>query len=193
MADKRPKSEKPKGAEQPNRINRLLKKKSQTDYASLTNMVVLTNLNVNNEQNLEIRTDLRGKKMRIKMVRSRLTMKAFEELGLKDAQKLFLGPTLIVDADDPVTCAKVANDMVVKYKDALKIAGGVLEGKLLTAAEVVALAKSKTKPELLAEVAGLSRGPGGRVAAALKGPGGRIAGAIKALVTKLEKSEAKSA
>jgi large subunit ribosomal protein L10 len=188
MADKTPAGQKPKGAGQPNRINRLLKEKAQKDYASLTNMVVLSNVKIDSEQNLEIRTELRAKKLRLKMVRSRLTMKAFQELGLKDAQKLFLGPTLIVDAEDPVTCAKVSVELVTKYKDAIKLVGGILEGKLLNADEIKSLAKSRTKPEMIGDVVGAAKSPGAKIAGALKGPGSKIAGAIKALVEKLEKA-----
>jgi large subunit ribosomal protein L10 len=189
MADRRPKESKPKGSGNPNRINRLLVKKAQNDYGKLTNMVVLVNLRVNSEQNQEMRNTLREKKTRLRIVRSRLTMQAFNELGLKDAQKLFLGPTCIVDAEDPVTAAKVAVDLVTKYNKSLKLAGGILEGKLLDAKEVEALSKSKTRPELLGDVVMLAKSPGSRVAAQLKGPGGRIAGAIKALVEKLEKGD----
>jgi large subunit ribosomal protein L10 len=188
MADRRPADQKPKGSGNPNRINRLLTKKVTTDYEKLTNMVVLTNLAVNSEQNQEIRTTLREKKTRLRIVRNRLTMKAFNDLGLKEAQKLFLGPTCIVDAEDPVTAAKVATELVEKFSKSLKLVGGVLEGKLLNADEVKALAKMKAKPELIGDVVGLTRGPGSRIAAQLKGPGGRIAGAIKALVAKLEKA-----
>jgi len=188
MADKRPADKKPKGSGNPNRINRLLVKRATADYGKLTNMVVLTNIGVNSEQNAEIRSTLREKKSKLRVVRNRLTMKAFNDLGLKEAQKLFLGPTCIVDAEDPVTAAKVAVELVEKFNKSLKLAGGVLEGKLLNADEVKSLAKSKSKPELLGDVVGLTRGPGSRVAAQLKGPGGRIAGAIKALVEKLEKA-----
>jgi len=187
MADRRPPESKPKGSGNPNRINRLLVKKAQADYSKLTNMVVLVNLRVSSEQNQEMRNTLREKKTRLRIVRSRLTMKAFNELGLKDAQKLFLGPTCIVDAEDPVTAAKVAVDLVAKYSKSLKLAGGILEGKLLNAKEVESLSKFKTRPELLGDVVMLAKSPGSRVAAQLKGPGGRIAGAIKALVEKLEK------
>lgn len=188
MADRRPADKKPKGSGNPNRINRLLVKKAATDYSKLTNMVVLTNLAVNSEQNAEIRNTMREKKTKLRIVRNRLTMKAFNDLGLKEAQKLFLGPTCIVDADDPVTAAKVAVELVEKFNKSLKLAGGVLEGKLLTADEVKSLAKSKTKPQLIGDVVMLAKSPGSRVAAQLKGPGGRIAGAIKALVEKLEKA-----
>lgn len=187
MADRRPADKKPKGSGNPNRINRLLVKKAVTDYGKLTNMIVLTNMKMSSEQNQEIRAGLRDKKIKLRMVRSRLTMKAFSELGLKEAGKLFLGPTCIIDADDPVTAAKIAVELVTKFKLSLKIAGGVLEGKLLDAKEVEVLAKSKTKPQLVGDVVMLAKSPGARVAAQLKGPGGRLAGAIKALVEKLEK------
>jgi large subunit ribosomal protein L10 len=188
MADRRPADKKPKGSGNPNRINRLLAKKVEKDYGKLTNMVLLVNLKVTSEENQEIRTTLRENKLKLRMVRNRLSIKAFSDLGLKDAQKVFLGPTCIVDAEDPVTAAKVAVELVGKYKNSLKLAGGILEGKLLDPKEVEALAKSKSKPEMLADVMGMAMGPGSRVAGALKGPGGRLAGAIKALVEKLEKA-----
>jgi large subunit ribosomal protein L10 len=188
MADRRPADKKPKGSGNPNRINRLLVKKASADYGKLTNMVVLQNLRVNSEQNSEMRATLREKKSKLRIVRNRLTMKAFKELGLNDAEKLFVGPTCIVDAEDPVTAAKVAVELVEKFNKSLKLTGGVLEGKLLNADEVKALAKSKTKPELIGDVVLLSKSPGSKIAGQIKGPGGRIAGAIKALVEKLEKA-----
>jgi len=188
MADKRPADKKPKGSGNPNRINRLLLKKAAVEYSKLTNMVVLQNLAVNSEQTLEIRSTMREQKTKLRMVRNRLTMKAFNDLGLQEAQKLFVGPTCIIDAEDPVTAAKVAMGLVEKFAKSFRLTGGVLEGKLLNADEVKALAKSKTKPQLVADVVMLAKSPGSRLASQLKGPGGRIAGALKALVEKLEKA-----
>jgi len=189
MADNRPADKKPKGSGNPNRINRLLLKRTTTEFSKLTNMVVLTNIGVNSEQNAEIRSTLREKKSKLRMVRNRLTMKAFLDLGLKDAEKLFIGPTCIIDAEDPVTAAKVAVELSDKFSKSLRVAGGVLEGKLLSADEVKSLAKSRTKTQLIGDLVSMTRGPGSRIAAQLKGPGSRIAGAIKSLVEKLEKAE----
>jgi large subunit ribosomal protein L10 len=190
MADKRPADKKPKGSGNPNRINRLLVKKATTDFKSLSNMILLSNLGVTSEQNQELRSTIREKKMKIRMVRNRLTQKAFSDLGLKESSALFKGPTFVLDGADPVESAKAALELTTKYEKTIKLVGGLLEGKLLSADEVKSLSKSKSKPELLGDVVALTRGPGGRVAAALKGPGGRIAGAIKALAEKLEKAAA---
>src|SRR5882672_3624924 len=129
MADKRPADKKPKGSGNPNRINRLLVKKAQTEYKSLSNLIVLTNLGINSEQNQEIRFGLREKKLTFKIVRNRLTMKAFNDLGLKDSAALFKGPTCILNGDDPVSAAKTALELAEKYAKSIKVIGGLLEGK----------------------------------------------------------------
>ncbi|MEI6231445.1 MAG: 50S ribosomal protein L10 [Planctomycetota bacterium] len=190
MADKRPADKKPKGSGNPNRINRLLVKKASSEYGDLTNLIVLSNLGINSEQNQEIRQSLREKKFTFKMVRNRLTMKAFGDLGLKESDNLFKGPTCILNGADPVAAAKIGLELVEKYNKTIKLIGGLLEGKVLSAEDVKMLSKSKSKPELLGDVVGAMRGPGSRIAGALKGPGSRIAGAIKALAEKLEKAAA---
>jgi large subunit ribosomal protein L10 len=190
MADKRPADKKPKGSGNPNRINRLLVKKATTEFGSLTNLIVMSNLGINSDQNQEIRQNLRDKKVKFKMVRNRLTMKAFSDLGLKESSNLFKGPTCILNGEDPVAAAKVALELQEKYAKSIKLVGGLLEGKVLSSDDVKALSKSKSKPELLSDVVALMYGPGSRIAGALKGPGSRIAGAIKALAEKLEKAAA---
>lgn len=190
MADKRPADKKPKGSGKPSRINRLLVKKVETEYKSLSNLIVLTNLGINSEQNQEIRFSLREKKLNFHMVRNRLAIKAFGDLGLKEANKLFNGPSVMLDGEDPVVAAKTALELVAKYAKSIKISGGLLDGKILSAEEVKTLSKSKSKPELLGDIVSMMNGPGAHIAALLKGPGGNIAGAIKALVEKLEKSAA---
>jgi len=152
--------------------------------------VMLQNLNLNSEQNQEIRSGLRAKKAHLHLVPNRLTIKALSDLGLKEPAKLFVGPTCILDADDPVGAAKAALELVGRYNKSLKLTGGVLEGKVLDAKGVETLSRSKSRLELVADVVLLAKSPGARIAAQLKGPGGRIAGAIKALVEKLEKAEA---
>lgn len=187
MADRRSKSEKPAGSGNPNRINRLLKSQVEKDYSKLTNLVMLTNKGLNSEETSEVRTEMRGKGIHMRVVRSRITLLAFREMGLKEAEKLFSGPTAIVEAEDPVVAAKVAVAFCKKFEKKLGIVGGLVEGKILGPKEIEALAKSKSKPELLSEIAGLILGPGASLAARIKGPGGRLAGAVKALVEKLEK------
>ena len=190
MADRRAASEKPKGSGNPNRINRLLSEQARKNYSAQSNLIMLSNLGLNSEATAELRSETRSKGIRTHVVRTRLTLRAFREMGIQDAQKLFSGATVIVDADDPVAAAKMAVEFCKKFEKLVRIVGGLVEGKVLDAKAVQSLAKSKSKPELLAEIVTLAKSPGARVAGQLKGPGGKIAGALKAFIEKLEKASA---
>jgi large subunit ribosomal protein L10 len=192
MADLEAPAEKPKGAGQPNRIKRLLSAHIRKQYGQLTNLILLHNKGLNSEQTFEIRSTLRNQGIRLHVVRNRLTLRAFRDLGLKEAeaQKLFVGPTALVDAEDPVLAARIALEFCGKFSRKLALVGGVIEGQILGPKEVEALSRSQTRPQLLAEVAGRIRGPGANLAASLLSPGRRVAGAVKALVAKQEQAEA---
>lgn len=193
MADRRPASEKPAGAGKPNRINRLLMEQALKSYGSGAGVIALGNRGLNSEQTLEMRAQMRAKGLRLRVVRNRITLRAFRQLGAQQADTLFSGPTALIDAEDPVAAAKLALEFTQKFAKKMVVLGGVVEGKVLTPPEVETLSQSKSKPELLAELAGLIRGPGSQLAAALLGPGGRLAGAVKAVVEKCEKEAAAQA
>jgi large subunit ribosomal protein L10 len=190
MADRQLPSQRPKGADQPNRIKRLLVVQMAKDYGAQTNLIMVSNRGLDSEETSEMRSSAKSRGIRIRVVRSRLTVRAFRDLGLQEAEKLFSGPTAIVDAEDPVTAAKVAMEFVRKFDKKLVVVGGLVEGKILDAKQVEALAKSKNKKELLADIAGQMLSPGALLAGQIRGPGGRVAGALKALVEKLEKAQA---
>jgi large subunit ribosomal protein L10 len=188
MADRRLPSEKPQGAGKPSRINRLLVAQVAKSYSKETNLVLVSNQGLNSEQTTALRSSLRSKGIRMRVVRSRITVRAFTEMGIKDAAKLFSGPTAIIDGEDPVTAAKVALEFCAKFKNKLQVIGGLVEGQLLDAKQIVTLSKSKSRKEMLAEISGQAKGPGGRLVGAIMGPGGKLAGQIKVLVEKLEKA-----
>lgn len=187
MVDKRTGADKPKGADKPNRINRLLKEKAKKDFEGLTNLVMVTNLGLTSSDTSEMRTEVRGKGAKVQVVRNRLTMRAFLELGVEEVRKLFDGPTAIIEAEDPVVAAKLADELCKKFDKKIAIVGGLVEGKVLSKKAVEELAKSKSKPELLAEISCLVTSPGAKLAAQAKGSGAKVVGAIKALIEKLEK------
>jgi len=189
MADRESPGDGPKGADNPSRINRLLVAQVAKDYDLRTNLIMVSNRGMSGEQTTELRSNLRSQGLKMRMVRTRLTIRAFAEMGLKEAEKLFSGPTAIIDAEDPVMAAKVAMDFCKKFEQKLQVVGGLVEGQLLDARQVVLLAKSKSRMELLADISGQALGPAGRLVAAIKGPGGLLAGQVKALIEKLEEAE----
>lgn len=178
--------DKQKGAAKPNRINRLLLEKAKKDFASLSNLVMIKNLGLNSEETTEVRSGMREKGITLQVVRNRISILAFREMGVEEAEKLFDGPTAVIEAEDPVVAAKIATEFCEKFDKKLAIVGGLVEGKVVDAKGVVSLSKSKSRPELLADIAGIALSPGARLAGALVGPGGRLAAVVKAVIEKLE-------
>lgn len=78
---------------------------------------------------------------------------------------------------DEVAAARTITEMT-KIAEALKIVGGMLEGKLIDAAQVQALASLPTRQQLLGQLAGVLNGP-------LSGLAGALAGIPRGLVIAL--------
>lgn len=75
--------------------------------------------------------------------------------GLALSDELLAQPlALLASAGDELTPAKIAKSFA-KEHEALQIAGGVLEGRLLTAAEVAALADLPSQDQLRAQLVGV--------------------------------------
>ena len=89
------------------------------------------------------------------VAKNTLTALAAKDAGVEGIDSLFFGPTAIAFVTgDPVEAAKGLRDFS-KSNDKLVIKGGVLEGKALTAADVVKIASLESREVLLAKAAGV--------------------------------------
>jgi large subunit ribosomal protein L10 len=96
------------------------------------------------------------------------------------------GPTAISFAYDEVpTIAKVLDDFARDTK-LLQIKGGVMEGTVLSPQQVVSLATMPPREVILAQLLGLIRQPGNRVAGVINAAGSKLAATVKAYAEKLE-------
>ena len=118
-------------------------------------------------QDTEMRVSLRKDKVEYKVIKNRIMLRALKLAGYEGFDKILEGPTAVAFGyDDAVTPAKILADSIKKYnKMALK--GGVAEGKVLDAAATVALAKTPSKPVLLAQLLGLLTNPTRSLAVAI--------------------------
>ncbi|HHX58462.1 MAG TPA: 50S ribosomal protein L10 [Candidatus Moranbacteria bacterium] len=111
------------------------------------------------EELSQLRRDLRQVGSEMKVARKTLIDLAFEENGLSmDVKKTEGQVGVIYNKEDEVAGAKKTYDFS-KSNDNLKILQGALEGKRLTAEEVINLAKLPSKEELLAKVVGSIKSP----------------------------------
>jgi large subunit ribosomal protein L10 len=107
----------------------------------------------------ELRGALRPAGTEYKVFKNTLARRAVQEAGLDELVPLLLGPTAIAFVKgDAVVAAKALRDFG-KGNDALVIKGGLLGPRVLTPAEISALAEVEPREVLLAKLAGGFQAP----------------------------------
>lgn len=106
----------------------------------------------------DLRRSLHNANVSLQVVKNTLARRAAEGTGFKAAEELFTGPVAIAYGTDPVGMAKAISDFA-KKNEALKIMGGVLDGKAVDAAGISALANLPSREVLLAKMLGSMQSP----------------------------------
>jgi large subunit ribosomal protein L7/L12 len=123
-------------------------------------------------QMTELRRQLRGAKAEYCVIKNTLAVRASAGTILAEAKPHFKGPTgLVIGYDDPVLPAKILRDFIQGEKRAekIKVTVGVLEGKLVQAADLAAIAQLPKKEVLIAMLLSAMQGPIRGVVYALSG------------------------
>ena len=110
----------------------------------------------------ELRKQLRGVKAEYRIVKNTLAARAAEGTVLAALKAHLKGPTgVVIGYDDPVLPTKVLKDFIggEKREEKIKMTAGVLEGKLLQPADLVAVAKLPKKEVLIAMLLSAMQGP----------------------------------
>jgi large subunit ribosomal protein L10 len=115
------------------------------------------------------------------VTKNTLTRRALKDTAFEKLEQLLTGPTgLVTAAQDPVAVAKVLVRFAEQH-DKLKITGGVLEGAVLPAANVSALAKLPSREVLLAQLLGLINAPAAQLLRTIQEPAAQFARLLGAL------------
>ena len=102
----------------------------------------------------ELRANLRKANSEYRVIKNNITRRAFAEAGLEVDASLLEGPTVVVmNNEDYLDTAKAIYEFS-KDHEFYKIKGGVIEGKVMTAEEIITLAKLPSKETLLSMLAG---------------------------------------
>jgi large subunit ribosomal protein L7/L12 len=110
----------------------------------------------------ELRKQLRGANAEYRIVKNTLAFRAAEGTILDGLKAHLKGPTgVIIGYDDPVLPTKVLRDFITaeKREEKIRITVGVLEGKVVQAAELAAVAKLPKKEVLIAMLLSAMQGP----------------------------------
>jgi large subunit ribosomal protein L10 len=129
----------------------------------------------------EFRRRLRSAGVTYVVVKNTLAQRALAANQVAGLDDYLAGPTgLILAGQDPIVAAKVLTDFAKEFeKPAIKI--GLVDGKTLTADQVLRLATLPTKDVLLSQLAGAMQAPLAQLAGVMNGMLYQVVGALEAL------------
>ncbi|GGJ29206.1 50S ribosomal protein L10 [Paenibacillus hunanensis] len=123
---------------------------------------------LNVAQVTELRKQLREAGVEFQVLKNTLVRRATESAELTELNEVLVGPTAIAfSKDDAVIAAKILNDFA-KTNDALELKGGVVEGRVVSADEIKALAALPSREGLLSMLLSVLQAPVRNFALAVK-------------------------
>ena len=146
-------------------------------------IVVAHNKGLTANQVLDLRNKMAQAGATVKVAKNRLAKLALDGTDAAGIKDLFVGPTMLAYADDPMAAPKVAAAFA-KGNEKFVVLGGALGKTVLDANAVKALAELPSLDELRGKIVGLIQAPATRIAGVLAAPGGQIARVINAYATK---------
>jgi len=134
-----------------------------------------------------LRKKLRDAKVEYRVVKNTLARRAAKGTSVEVVSDKFVGPTaLVMSYDDVVAPAKLLAEFM-KDRENFAIRGAVVEGKLVDAKGVAALAKLPGLNELRAQILGMITQPATKIARIVGTPGQQLARVLGARKEQLEK------
>jgi len=122
---------------------------------------------INVTDDTSLRRDLRNVNARATIIKNNITRRAMAECGFDGLEEKLVGPTaVIMSKEDYLEPAKVIYKFS-KDNEYYEIKGGVIEGKVMSAEEVVTLAKLPSRETLLSMLAGALLGNISKIAVAI--------------------------
>lgn len=146
-------------------------------------IIVAHNVGMTVAQTTNFRRQVREVGGTVKVAKNRLVKLALKDTPSEGLSSLFIGPTIIAFAEDPVSVPKVAVKFA-EQSDRLVLLGGALGSRILDVEGVKALASLPSLDELRGKLIGLIQAPASKVARVISTPGGQIARVINAYAEK---------
>ena len=149
-------------AKKQEQVNELAKEMKEAKIVLLTDYRGITVTDVT-----KLRADLRNANAEYKVIKNNIIRRALDANGEKELDSALEGPVaLVIGKEDYLEPAKVIYNFT-KDHDFYKIKGGIVEGKVMSAEEIITLAKLPSRQELLSKLAGSLLGNITKLAAVL--------------------------
>lgn len=131
-------------------------------------VVLLTDYRgINVEDVTGLRAKLRGANTEYKVIKNNITRRALAECKIEGLDEFLEGPTaVIMGSEDYLETSKIVYEYA-KDNDFYKIKAGIIDGKVVSAEEIITLAKLPSRETLIAQLAGALLGNITKLAVAL--------------------------
>ena len=133
------------------------------------------------KQSEQLRNAVREADAQMKVYKNTLTKLALSDLEMPTMDSILEGPSAFIFCNaDPVASAKALKAFSKDNKN-LVIKGGIMEGREVTAEQVIAVADLPSREQLLGMLLGVLQGPASGLARVLNGPMSAFARAVNAI------------
>ena len=122
---------------------------------------------INVEDVTSLRNDLRNTKSEYKVIKNNIIKRALEACGISGLEDKLEGPTAVIMSEEDYLEPSKAIYNYSRSHDFYKIKCGVVDGKVMTAEEIITLAKLPSRETLLSMLAGALLGNISKLAVAL--------------------------
>ena len=131
-------------------------------------LILLTDYRgINVTDDTQLRKDLRNAQATCSVIKNNITKRALAECGIEGLEDKLVGPTAVIMSDEDYLEPSKAIYNFSKDNEFYKIKGGVIDGKVMTAEEIITLAKLPSRETLLSMLAGALLSNISKVAVAL--------------------------
>ena len=165
-------------------VDALHTKLAKADFA-----VAISYKDIDAEATVKLRKTFRDSKVDYKVVKNTLAKLAAKGTPAEKLTENLTGPSaFIIGYGDVVSPAKLLQDVLKEQGGKMTIKSGVVQGNLVDAAGLKALASLPGLHELRGMIAGMINSPASKLVRLLNTPGSQLAQVIKAPAEKTEKA-----
>jgi len=130
-------------------------------------------------EDTEMRVKMRQANVDYSVIRNRLMKLAIKNVGFDDLESILVGTTsLAISKEDPIAPARIIKEYADKLPNYFEIKAGFMDGRILSASEVNAIASIPALPVLQAQFLGTLLAPITSLAIVLKAIAEKDGGAV---------------
>ena len=172
-------------------VNLMIVKEIETRFKDLEGVGVISPRSINATKTNQLRRRLRGKGLKVYVVKNALARRASGQTKIKGFEALLQGPSAIVygKGSGPEIARALMDEK--KAEEKLELRGIFFDGEAYVGEDgVKKVSKFPTRQEAIANVVAALLSPGKKLAGALKSQPGKVAALIKAVEEKAKEKEA---